>query len=67
MTEKRNVTILDQICVSLYFTLLGYCLGRQLIAFYYAVLALKKARRDLDNSYMNLITSIKENPLDDLV
>ena len=62
MPEKRNVTIFEQIGVSFYFTLLGYCLGRQLIALYYALIALKKARRNLDNSYMNLVTSMKEDP-----
>jgi len=45
----------------------GYCLIRHLILLYRAMVEYRKIRRDVDNSYMNLITSIKENPLDDLV
>lgn len=46
---------------SLFLSVCGYCIGRQLIALYYAYIDLKKARRDTDNSYMNLITSMKES------
>jgi hypothetical protein len=59
--EKTGIRILmEQASVSLYFTVLGYCLGRQLIALYYAVLALKKARRNLENSYMNMVPNMDD-------
>jgi len=62
--DKRNMPLILEwtfILVS------GYCLIRNLIALYRVTVEYRKIRRDLDNSYMNMITSIKDNPLDDLV
>ena len=48
---------------SLFLSVCGFCIGKQLIALYYAYINLKKARRNTENSYMNLITSMKESEL----
>jgi hypothetical protein len=46
---------------SLFLSVCVYCMGRQFVALYYAMIELKKARRNTENSYMNLITSMKES------
>lgn len=44
----------------------GYCFIKQLILLRQALIELRKIRRKLNNSYMNMITSIEENKLDDI-
>ena len=62
-TEKNTTdsTTLQKINTVIFFTISGYCLTRQLFALYKAWIELKKARLDLDNSYMNLITMMKDD------
>ena len=42
----------------------GYCFIKQLILFRQALIELKKIRRKMNNSYMNMITAIEEDKLD---
>lgn len=64
MTENTiEITTLQKINTVIFFTLSGYCLSMQLIALYKAHLALKKARRNTENAYMNLITSMEDRDI----
>ncbi len=56
-------TTLQKINMVIFFTVSGYCLSRQLFALYKVHLELKKARRNTDNAYMNLITSIEDRDI----
>ena len=51
---------LEQVCAGGFIFVGGYCMIRNLILLVKAGIELKKIRRDLDNSYMNLITSIED-------
>lgn len=56
---------MEKIYLGLFFFVSGYCLGRQLIALYQAMVHLRKLRRDTENAYMNMMTSMKD-PLDEI-
>ena len=62
-----KATPLEKVSAYLFFAVCGYCIGRQLICIYYAYLDLKKARRDSENSYMNLLVSIEDAAKDSMV
>jgi len=62
--EKKQIMETNYVGIfseCLFLSVCGYCIGMQLIALYYAFIDLKKARRNTENSYMNLITSMKES------
>jgi len=67
MTESKTEKITNEsttqqkINTVIFFTVSGYCLSRQVFALYKAYIELKKARRDTENAYMNLITSMKDD------
>jgi hypothetical protein len=58
--ETTTATTLEKFNAYLFLTVCGYCMGRQLIAFYYAYIELKKIRRQTDNAFMNLLVSHEE-------
>ena len=60
MTETTTATTLQKFNAYLFLMVCGYCMGRQLISIYYALLELKKIRRQKENSYMNLLVSHEE-------
>jgi len=64
--KATTATTLEKFNAYLFFAVCGYCLGRQLIGIYYAYLDLKKARRESENSYMNLLVS-REDAKDSMV
>lgn len=49
--------------VAIYFGVCGYCIGRQLINLYKAMVDLRKFRRERENAYMNLINSIDQDSI----
>ena len=57
--EYRDEWNMDQTetVVGIFFVVSGYCVVRRL---YQAILQHTRARRDLDNAYMNLITSMED-------
>jgi len=59
--EKNETNYLGLFFESLFLAVCLYCMGRQLIGLYRATVQLKKIRRDLDNSYMNLVTSMEDS------
>jgi hypothetical protein len=61
--ENTESTTQQKINTVIFFSVSGYCLSRQLFALYKAWIELKKARRNTDNSYMNLITSIEDRDI----
>ena len=56
----EKMMLMEKVRLSLFFTVWGYCMGRQLISIYFAWVEMKKIRRELNNSYMNLLVSHQE-------
>ena len=66
--DNRNMTHPEKTMVGSFFegiflAACGYCLGRQLIGLYYAMAQLKKLKRNTDNAYMNLVTSMEQDSI----